>query len=176
MQDLRPGNYIVYDCGIRPRRIGRTTNTESTWFKVRIRRESSLVAAVAFICALQEVASLPPQTIRSSCQKSSSTDTILIHALFRQQLGTWPETLINILHGNTDLNTHSCLANNLYFNLCFYISSYTICYTSILTTLFSSLIKKIKKILSQVYSIFFKTDLNKYILKVLCNLPIKKTF
>jgi len=47
MQDLKQGNFIVYDGGIRPmrirpRRIARPTDTESTWFEVRIKRERAL--------------------------------------------------------------------------------------------------------------------------------------
>ena len=91
MQDLRQGNYIVYDWGIRPTsirpcRIAKATDTESTWFEVRIRRESSLVTAVTYIIASQVVTSIPPQTIINCFNLLCILDTIGVQFQIRNYL------------------------------------------------------------------------------------------
>ena len=65
MQDLKQGNYMVCELARIRRKNGRCSFYV---IEVRMRRERSLVATVAFIFASQEVASLPSQTIRSSRQ------------------------------------------------------------------------------------------------------------
>ena len=83
--------------------------------------------SVAFMCRVPAIVQLPPTTIRVAA-KSSIYRHNTYSAIVTTMAEHLAETLMNILHGNTDLTIHSCLVINLYFNIYNLFYSYVLFY------------------------------------------------